>query len=60
MPLAPKNMLYLAQVQKQPSGQLGLQLLVRQEAEHNWILIVEESAIPDIETIFGKERSILV
>ena len=45
-------MLYLAQVQAQGLlGKLGLRLLARQEAEYNWVLVTEKSAIPDIESI---------
>lgn len=45
-------MLYLAQVQAQGLlGKLGLRLLACQEAEYNWVLVTEKSAIPDIESI---------
>ena len=40
-------MLHLAQVQKQQlSGEVGLRLLARQEAEHTWAVISEEVVIP--------------
>ncbi len=48
-------MLYLAQVQAQGLlGKLGLRLLARQEAEYNWVLVTEKSAIPDIETLLDE------
>lgn len=47
-------MLNLAQVQKQGlSGKLGLRLLARQEAEYTWVLLTQESVIPDVESIIG-------
>lgn len=45
-------MLYLAQVQPQGLlGKLGLRLLACQEAEYDWTLVTEKSAIPDIDSI---------